>query len=110
MNLSSRLNCKINVYGKIKIENELGEGDYRYGRIKSIWAEIIPSSGNVRNGEGNTSYTDINYKFVIRSNSIKNITNDMYFMFKGQRYDIKYFNPNFKYRDSIEIFCSLVVE
>lgn len=110
MNLSSRLNCRIDVYGKVEIENELGELDYSYVKIDSIWAEITPGSGNVRNNEGNTNYADISHKVVIRANAIKNITNDMYFMFKGQRYDIKYFNPNYKYRDSIAIFCSLVVE
>lgn len=113
MNLSSRLNCRIDVYGKIQIENELEELDYSYGKIKSIWAEILPgsnNSGGIRQGEGNTKFTDISHRITIRANSITNLTNDMYFIFKGQRYDIKYFNPNYKYRDSIEVLTSLVVE
>lgn len=110
MNLSSRLNCRIDVYGKIEIENELNEVDYNYGKIKSVWAEIVPGTGSVKSSEGNTTYIDVSHKFVVRSNSIKDLANDMYLIFKGQRYDIKYFNPNYKYRDSIEIFCSLVVE
>lgn len=110
MSLISKLNSRLDVYGKIEKENELGEKDYSYGKAKTIWAEITPSGGSIKNSQGNTSYSDISHKILIRENSITNLTNDMYFMFKGQRYDIKYFNPNFKYRDSIEIFCSLVVE
>lgn len=110
MNLASRLNCRIDVYGKVPVENELKETDYDYGRIKPIWAEITPQGGNIKSSEGNTQYADISHKIVIRANSIPDLTNDMYFMFKGQRYNIKYFNPNYKYRDRIEIMCSLVVE
>lgn len=110
MNLVSKLNNRIDVYGKILYENELGEKDYTYGKIKSVWAEITPSGGSIRNGEANTIYSDISHKIVIRSNAINNLSNDMYFIFKNQRYDIKYFNPNYKYRDRIEIICSLVVE
>ncbi|MBE6043545.1 MAG: head-tail adaptor protein [Clostridium thermopalmarium] len=110
MNLSSRLNCRVDVYGKTEVENELGEVDYSYGKIKSIWAEITPGNGAIKNSKNNTIYADISHKFVIRTNAIPNLSNDMYFMYKGQRYDIKYFNPNYKYRNSIEVLCSLVVE
>ena len=110
MGLSSRLTNRIDVYGKIKIENELGETDYKYEKLKTIWAEIMPESGNVQSGEGKTEYANINYKFVIRSSALSELSNDMYFVFKGQRYDIQYFNPNYKYRNCIEIFCKLVIE
>lgn len=110
MSLSSRLRNRIDVYGKIEFENELGEKDYRYDKIKSIWAEIIPGTGSVQTSEGNTTYADVSHKIVIRSNAIAKLTNDMYFIYQNQRYNIKYFNPNYKYRDSIEILCSLVVE
>ncbi|QHI73787.1 phage head completion protein [Aminipila terrae] len=110
MSLSSRLNCRIDVYGKKDYINALGEDDYIYEKLKSIYAEITPSGGSLLSGEGNTTHADISHKFVIRSNSISNLSNDMYFIFKAQRYDIKYFNPNYKYRDRIEIFCSLIME
>ena len=53
---------------------------------------------------------EITYKFVVRAGAIPKIENSMYFMFKGQRYDINYFNPNYKYRDTVEIICKLVIE
>ncbi len=110
MNLSSRLNCRIDVYGRKDFINSLGEDDYEYEKLKSVWAEITPSGGSLLSGEGNTTYADISHKFVIRSKAIPNLSNDMYFMFKQQRYNIKYFNPNYRYRDSIEVFCSLIME
>lgn len=110
MRLSNRLKNRIDVYDKIQIENELKEVDFDYRKIKSIWAEISPQSGREVQGKGNTIYSEISHRFIIRSSAIKSITNDMYFIFRNQRYDIKYYNPNYKYRDSIEVFCSLVVE
>ena len=109
-NLASRLKNRIDVYGRTEIENELGETDYIFSKIKSIWAEITPKSAEILDGQGNTTYADISHKVLIRSNAIQNLTNDMYFVYKNQRYDIKYFNPNYKYNDSIEIFTRLVIE
>nr|DAD95065.1 MAG TPA: Putative head tail adaptor [Siphoviridae sp. ctVqj4] len=110
MSLCDRLKNRIDVYGRTENENELKEKDYIYAKKASIWAEISPQSGRESTGQGNTIYSEINYKFTIRINSLKTITNDMYFMYRGQRYDIVYFNPNYKYRDSVDVFCKLVVE
>lgn len=105
----NKLNCKIDVYGKDQIENELGETDFEYIKIKSIWANITPITGSIKNGAGSVVQVDMKYKITIRANSIKELKNDMYFMYKGQKYEIDYNIPNFKYKDSIEIYCSLVV-
>lgn len=109
MNAGS-LNCRIDVYGKTQIENELGEIDYTYSKIKSVWAEVAPLNGTVKPLQGETQYVEISHKFTVRANSIPNLSNDMYFMFGGQRYDIKYFQPNYKHKNSIEIMCGLVIE
>jgi len=108
--LSERLTNRIDVYGKIEFKNELLEKDYKFDKIKSVWAEVATGNGVLKSLPGNTSYANISHKITIRSKSIPNITKDMYFMFKSQKYDIQYFNPNYKYQDCIEIFCSLVVE
>lgn len=107
MSLSNRLNCRIDVYGEIKIENELGEVDFSYEKIKSIWCEIKAVSGSVKAVTGEVLKTDMKYKITIRNNSIKELKNDMYFIYKGQKYSIDYFIPNFKYKDSIEVYCTL---
>lgn len=104
-NLAERLNCRVILYEGSETENELGEKDFTYHRIKSLWAEILPLSGRQLNGEGNTCFEEITHKFTIRSNVVSVLKNDMYFVFMGQRYDIKYFQPNYKYKDRIEVFC-----
>ena len=106
-NLSRRLCNKIEVWGSVECENELGEKDYYFQNIKSIWAEIKPVNGAIKTITGDIIQADMKYKFTIRSNSIKGLKNDMFFKYKGQRYDIDYSIPNFKYKDSIEIYCTL---
>ncbi|MGN2369261.1 head-tail adaptor protein [Clostridium cagae] len=109
-NVTNRLRNKVEVHGKIKIKNELGEDDYDYGKIKSVWCEIKPQSGMVKTLEGNYEYAEMSYKITVRNNSIPNLDNTMYFIYKNQKYSIKYFQPNFKNRNMIEIFCKLEVE
>lgn len=108
--LCNRLNNKVTLYAKAKIRNELGEKDYQYQKVKSIWAEVIPQSGSEKTAKGNTIFSEISHKFIIRKNAVKELSNDMYFIFHEQRYAIKYFQPNYKWHDRIEIFCKLVVE
>ncbi len=108
--LCNRLNNKIALYEKVQVVNELGEKDYQYQKIKTIWAEIVPQSGNEKTGQCNSIFAEISHKFTVRAKAIYSLSNDMYFVFEGQKYDIKYFQPNYKYHDRIEIFCKLVVE
>jgi len=110
MRITSNLRNRIDIYGRNPIENELGEEDLVYGKIKTVWAEILPQTGRERSGQGNTVYSEITHRIRARLGAIPSLSNDMYFMFKGQRYDVMYFNPNYMSRDIIEIFCKLVVE
>jgi len=109
-NLSKRLNCKIDVYAKVEFENKLKEKDYKYEVLKSVYSEIIPAGGSMKSLQGGEDYADVTHKITIRNNSIPGLTNDMYFMYKGQRFDINFTQPNFKFKNSIEIMCNLVVQ
>ena len=110
MVLADRLRNRIYVYGKVKYINELDEVDYKFDRIKSVWAEILPTGGSLANGQGNAVYAQVTHKITIRNKSIPNLANDMYFMYQGQRFDINFFQPHYKYKDCIEIMCNLIVE
>lgn len=105
--LVNRLNNRIEVWGNVECKNELGEVDYIPKKIKSVWCEIKPSNGTVKTVTGDIIQVDMKYKITIRSNALKELTNDMYFMYKNQKYNIDYSIPNFKYKDSIEIYCTL---
>lgn len=98
------------VYKKQKITNELGQTDYEYFMVKKVWANIMPSSAKVSDYIAETDRAEYSFKFVIRENSIKDLTRDMYFIYKNQRYNIDYFVPNFKNKDRIEIICKLEVK
>ncbi len=108
-NLASTLNCRIDVHAKTPTKNVLGETTFNYPKTKSVWAEIIPSGGTQKDGQGGMVYAEITHRIIIRAGAIPDLANDMYFMFKGQRYNIKYFFPNYRLRDRVEIYCSLVV-
>lgn len=101
------LRHRIEIYGKTKIENELGETDFTFGKIKTIWAAIIPQTSKMQSGQANTILSNTTHKIIVRYD--KGITQDMYIMFKGKRFDINYIlNPYFK-NETLEIFCSEVV-
>ncbi len=107
-----RLRNRLDIFGKTEKENEFGELTFSYEKIKSVWGEIVPlKSGNMEEkvtGEALRSKTS--HKVTIRKGAIKNITPDMYFMFKGQKYEIMYFMPHYQKNDIVEIYCKLVIE
>lgn len=108
MNINS-LNKRIDIYSKTQIENELGEVDYIYTILKSIWAEVRPQTGNLQKQQADTILANVTHKIVVRYESAKELTNDMYIIFRGKRFDIKYIlNPYFK-DETLEIFCEEVI-
>lgn len=108
--LNEDLNCRVALYGKIERVNALKEKVYDYEKIKALWAEVLPTTGNQQELAGGMMYADITHKITVRTESAPDLTNDMYFLFRGQRYDVKYFMPNYKIRDRVEVYCRLVVE
>lgn len=108
--LVEMLDKKIEVYKKQKVINDIGQTEYRYSLYKKVWASIMPTSTKVSNYIAETDRAEYTFKVIIRANTLKDITRDMYFIYKSQRYNIDYFVPNFKNKDRIEIVCKLVVE
>lgn len=108
--LAQKLDKKIEVYKSQKVINDLGQTEYKYSLYKKVWANIMPTSTKVSNYIAETDRAEHTFKFILRENSIKDLTRNMYFIYKNQRYDIDYFIPNFKNKDRIEVICKLVVE
>lgn len=110
--LSKVLKNRIDVYSKIDNINDLGEKSYSYGLLQSVWAEILPtnteSKEEVVKGEALRAKTT--HKITVRTKAIKKPQNDMYFIFKGQKYEVMYFLPNYKGNDFIEFYCKLIIE
>ena len=106
------LRNKIDVYAKEKIINTIGQADFEYKLLKSVWAEIkMNNTGNrEKENAGNTTFAQTSFKISLRKSAIPNLSRDMYFMYQNQRYDIEYFIPHFKNKDIIEVYCELVME
>lgn len=106
--LTSRLRNKLTLYAKQPSFNELGEDTFKYVPVGTMYGEIITWGGSNAQKVGNTTQSSTSHRLTIRSKSVRELSNDMYFVYKDQRYDIEYFNPNYKYDDSVEILIKLI--
>jgi len=104
------LRHRIEIWGRKKVENELGETDYINTKINTIWAAIIPQTAKLQSAPADTILSNTTHKIIVRYSAGKDIKQDMYILFKGHRFDIKYIlNPYFK-NETLEIFCEEVIE
>lgn len=106
---SGNLKRKIDVYGNTSFENEIGETDYRFEKIKSLYSEIIPQTGSIKDHEAGTILTNVTHKIIVRYNSGKFITKDMKIKYKDHTFEIRYIlNPYFS-NSTLEIFVQEVL-
>lgn len=105
-----KLRHKIDIYGNIKGENELGETSCTFGKIKTIRAAVIPQTGTMQRQQVDTILTNVTHKIIIRYSAGKDITKDMQIYFKDHRFEIKYIlNPYFQ-NETLEIFCQELMD
>lgn len=105
----TRLTKRSDVYGRVETTNQLEETDFTYDLIKSVWCEIVPLSGSKQPLQGGVEQAEVSHRFTIRTKAIT-LQQDMYFVFSGQKYTVSYWMPNYKFNDSVDVFCNLVVE
>jgi len=109
-NHSGIMNKKLAVWGKVKELNELKETTYTPKLLFSIWGGVIPQTGTLQRAQADTILSKTTHKIIVRYASGKDITQDMWIMFKGHRFDIKFIlNPYFR-NESLELFCEEVIE
>lgn len=107
------LRNRIEVYAKKEVVTEYGVTQYRYEYLKTVWGSIRPVTNYAKKEEklqGEVIRTNTTHRITFRMNALKEPTNDMYFIFKGQKYEIQYFNPSYKNNDIVEYFCKLIIE
>ena len=109
-NTLERLRHRIDVYAKAETETEFFEQSYDHIKLCSVWAEILPMSGRENTLPGKSVQATVTHKITTRMGAVKEPRNDMYFMFKGQRYEVLYFMPHYKRNDLIEYHCKLFLE
>ncbi len=107
---ASNLRCRIEFYHRSPVENTLGEKTYEYIPLCSAWANLTPQSGKIASLEGNVERAEITHKATIRASVLPQVPADIYFLFRGQRYDVLYAYPIYNRAGWLELFCRLVVE
>lgn len=107
---ASDLRTRISIYRSVKKTNELGETTYDAQLDRIVWANIVPASGRTAPLAGNMEQAEITHKVTVRSTSCPTIDRGMYFVFRGQQYDILYGYPIYNRAGWLELFCRLVVE
>lgn len=108
--LTSKLRNRVEVHTKHKVKNELGEWEYKYALYKVIYAQIIPLRSSLKDGQAETEYVESTHKFKIRIKSLPELDNTYRFVYKGQTYEVKYFDYDFKNNEFYDIYTRLVVE
>lgn len=109
---NSTLRDKLDVYEKVEVQGKLNSTKKEYQKTKTLRCNIIPAglSGSVKNTVANTKYEETTHRMKCRKLSLKP-TPDMYFKDKdGLRYDIEYFQPDYKNNDFWEIMLKIKME
>jgi len=104
--LTTKMNNRVEVWGKKIIDTDLGE-DYEDSFIKKMWCDIIPIGGSKKNASGETEYNDTTFKIRARKQELRS---DNWLIYRELRYDIKYILPDFNTNKFIEIYAELNTE
>ena len=105
INITKKLRHLVEVYQMKLLVNDLGENDTAPELLKRAYCEILPLNSSVKNGEANTENNQHQFKFTFRRKSIQGIKKDWFFLFEGLKYEVIYFNRDFKDNQFIEVFC-----
>lgn len=103
------LRHRIKIHGNIKYTNDLGEEAEKFGKIKTVWADIIPQTGALQRQQADTILTNVTHKIIVRYTAGKDISKEMRIFFKGHEFEIKYIiNPYFG-NELFELFVQEVL-
>lgn len=105
INITKKLRHLVEVYQMKVLVNDLGENDTTPELLKRAYCEILPLNSSIKNGEANTENNQHQFKFTFRRKSIQGIKKDWFFLFEGLKYEVIYFNRDFKDNQFIEVFC-----
>ena len=109
--ITKKLNCKAELWGLVPFENELGERDKKEGKIKDIiYCNILPATATQKWSSTVNETITHSHKIMCRTLSIKAPKVDMFFIYRGLKYNFKYWDPDFTSNEFINVFCELVIE
>lgn len=108
---AGELRQRITIYSGRRRLRENGETETIYGEpARHIWAKIVPFSGRTDALDGGGDFFEITHRCYIRALSLPDIKPDMYFLYRGQRYDILYYTPVYSCPGWLELRCAVRTE
>ncbi|WP_156299006.1 phage head completion protein [Streptobacillus canis] len=110
MNLTNKLNRKVQVLKYTKIKNSLGESTYEYIPFKKVYAQVMPLKNSLNDLNKESEEENSQYKFIIRKQSFKGLDVKCILELEGVKYSIDYWNLDFKSNEYIEIFATKKVK
>lgn len=108
--ITNRLRHLVEVYSMENTVNELGENESIPKFFKNAYCEIVPQNSSVKQGQANTESNEHSFKFIFRIKSVADIKKDWFFVYEKFKYEIIYFNRDFKDNQFIEVFCKRIEE
>lgn len=105
-------NTPLELWGMTEGENELGETIREEGKIKDVWCKVIPVSGSVSTiPNTDIELSTVTHKIKCRKLSIKEPSKDMFFKDKEKnKYEVQYFQRDFKENKFIEFLTKILYE
>lgn len=107
---SGDLRHRVEVWANQRVLNELGETSYKFVKLHSMWASIVPQTGSLQRQQADTVLTNVTHKIIVRHSSGEFITKDMQLKYKGHRYEIKYILNPYERDETLEIFCQELMD
>lgn len=102
---AGQLNRRVEFWRNAKSKNGLGENDISPVLLKTVWASIVPQTGNMTRAQAETILTSVTTKIVTRYNSASHITTADYIRYAGKRYDIRFILDPYEKHETLEFFC-----
>lgn len=106
LTLASRLQNRVEIWRRKKISTNIGDS-FEPVLYKKVWADIVPLSASILNGDAGTEKSKTKFKVLIRKNDV--LKTD-YIVYSGLKLEIEYIIPSFDRKGYYEIYSSLIEE
>ncbi|OHW62911.1 phage head-tail joining protein [Andreesenia angusta] len=104
------LRNKIQVHTKQLLQNELMEEEYVYAPLKYVWGQIVPKGNKLGYGQSETEYAESTHRIRVRAQSLPDIDNTYKMEYRGQIYEVLYFDFDYKRGEFLDIQVRLKTE
>lgn len=105
---TENLNKRIAIWRNGKATTILGESGPVPQLYKSVWAAVIPQTGNMARAQADTMMTTVTTKIVTRYQSAKDVLVSDFIKIGNRKLAIKYILDPYERHEWLEFFCEEV--